>query len=331
MADEVNKSKAKKFGKLNKNSYVPVGKEIIMNKNYLVGVRAFIDNRCEMIDDKRIISKSSLDSIMSGVFGLRKRKAKKVLDVYRELGVISEYDNEHWVVNFLKPFVTLDPETVEYCLNALSDTSFKVYCYLKSAYSYHVSKYPDLPFTFSVSGKDGLLERCGYYGDNNHNRKMMNQILETLREVKLIEITDPFPVRDADGVYKGWYRQLIGVYDRSSPQMRVELQDYEENHKYSDYYAYAPRPMYVGDRKCLYDKAAFNDHTTLSRLLEDDRNYDALNDGLIFEDVPKASQNRVESVLREWEKLESHRTIPVSESILGVTCCESHFRGVTRN
>lgn len=331
MTDEVGKSKTKKFRKLNKNSYVPVGKEIIMNKDYLVGVRAFMDDRCEMIDGKRVISKSSLDSIMSGVFGLRKRKAKKVLDVYRELGVISEYDNEHWVVNFLKPFVTLDPETVEYCLNVLSDTSFKVYCYLKSAYSYHVSKYPNLPFTFGVSGKDGLLERCGYYGDSGPNKKMMNQILETLREVKLIEITDPFPVRDADGVYKGWYRQLIGVYDRSSPQMRVELQDYEEDHEYSKYYDYAPSPMYVNGRKCLYDKAAFNDLTILSSLFEDDRNYDALNDGLVFQDVPKGSQKNVESAMKEWEKMESHHPISVSDLLLGVTHGESRFRGVPRN
>lgn len=304
MTVKIDDNVVSRFGKLTRKSYVPIGREIIVNKYYLVGVKVLIDNSCRNIGDKKVISKSRLDSILMKVFKLRRCKARKVLDAYTESGVISEYDDDNWVVNYIKPFVVLDPGTAEYCLTNLSDTGFKVYCYLKTAYSYHMSKYPNSPLTFSVSGNGGLLERCGYCSNSGTSRKMMNDILKTLEDVGLIDVSDPISSGECGGSFKGYYRLLHTVVGRDSPPVCVELQDYDENHEYSGYYDYTPSPMYVDGRKCIYDKAAFGDPSTLSRLLDDDRNFDALNDGLNFQDVPEGSREIVSSVMRKWTQLD---------------------------
>lgn len=290
------------FGRLNRKSYIPVGRDIMKNKDYIVGVKVLIDNRCKNLDDKRIISKSCLDSILMKVFKFRRYKARDVLDVYVKSGVLSEYDDDNWVVNFVTPYVPLDPCTAEFCLINLSDIDLKVYCKLKAIYAYQMNKYPDYPASFSVSGPKGLLETCGYCGDSGHNRKMMSDVLESLRDAGLISISNPTQIIGCDNDYKGRYRRLNAVMDRNMPRSRVELQDYEEDHEYSKYYDYAPSPMYVDGRKCLYDRAAFYDRVVLSSLFDDDRNYDALNDGLIFQDVPERIEDRVESVLKRWKE-----------------------------
>ena len=304
MTVKIDDNVVNRFGRITRKSYIPVGREIITNKYYLVSAKVFIDNSCRNIDGNRIISKSRFDSILMKVLKLRRYKARKVLDAYLESGVISEYDNDNWIVNFVKPFVVLDHGTAEYCLNNLSDTGFKVYCYLKTAYSYHMNKYPNSPLTFSVSGKSGLLERCGYCGESGPNRKMMNEVLKTLGDAGLIDVSNPIPARGSDGNYRGRYRTLNAVIGRAAPLARVELKNYEDDHKYSDYYDYTPSPMYVDGRKCIYDKAAFDDPATLSSLLDDDRNYNALNDGLNFQDVPEGSIDIVESAMRKWTNLD---------------------------
>lgn len=290
------------FGRLSRKSYIPVGQDIMTNKEYLVGVKVLIDNRCKNLDGKKIISKSCLDSILMKVFKLRRYKARKVLDAYVVSGILSKYDDDNWIVNFVTPYVPLDPGTAEYCLVNLSNIDFKVYCRLKATYSYQTSKHPDSPASFSVSGPNGLLEMCGYCGDSGHNKKMMNEVLNFLCDSGLINVSKPTPLIGCDGDYKGRYRRLNAVMDRSVPRARIELKDYEEGHKYSGYYDYTPSPMYVNGRKCLYDRAAFYDRVVLSSLFEDDRNYDALNDGLIFQDVPERIEDRVESVLRRWKE-----------------------------
>lgn len=293
------------IGDLSRTSYIPIDKELIKNKNYIVSLRALLDNCCHVTENKdKIISKKMLRSLMRKVFNLQSNKIKTVISVYEELGIISEYDNDTYIVNFITPFISLNPETVQYCLTTLSELSFKVYCYLKNIYDYHIEQGFDTPLMFSVSGSGGLLERCGYYGDSSANRKKMNWILETLQNVGLIEVSNAFPVKDDNGKFHGWYRQLNKVNDRSKAQYRVELQAYTENFFNQDYPEnYQPSPMYIDKKKYIYNREAFKDKETFRKMLMDKRNLGAFEDGLNFQDVPRSSIAVIENMIEQWSKV----------------------------
>lgn len=213
---------------IGQKAYIPVDKDMLDKKNYVVNVRAAMDSYCRQIDDKRVISKDRLRWIMRQGLGLQSRKINAVINTFLDLGIISEYDKENYVVEFIKPFITLNPETVSYCLNVLSDLSFKVYCYLSSMYQFHQNGNYSSPWKFSVSGDRGLLGICGY-SDTGANKKKMNWILETLQEIGLVDISDPVPEKDISGRFRGWYRYLYRVNDRSNIQVKVDRQSMESS------------------------------------------------------------------------------------------------------
>lgn len=292
---------AKKLGELSRMSYVPIQKDIIKHKEYLATVRALLDNVCEYDGDERIISEKDLKAVMRQIFDLRKRKIDAVVRVYEELEILTKREDGMYVINFMKPFVSLNPQTVQYCLTTLSELCFKVYCYLKYMYDYHLDKGYNTPLTFSVQGENGLLSVCGYCDNGSDNRKKMNWVLETLQKVGLIEISAPTPIKDESNSFHGWYRVLYKVNDKSSAQFEVELQEFIEGHVYQEYpLDCQPSPMFVDRKKYLYNKDAFKDRKVFYKLLLDKRNKDAFEDALIFDEIPKNNVESVERVVRQW-------------------------------
>lgn len=291
---------------ISRTSYIPIGKELVKDKNYIVSIRALLDNYCKSDKDKhKIISKKDLKSMMRKVFKLQSRKINTVIQTYLDLNILAELDENNYIVNFIKPFVTLDPETVQYCLTTLSDLSFKVYCYLKNMYE--LKDYYDYKETefwkFSVTGHNGLLEACGYYSDSSNNRKKMNWILETLQDVGLISISEPFPLQDEEGQFHGWYRYLYAVYDKSNAQKKVQLQEFVEGYIYPEYRYDKPQaPMYVDGKEYLYTKKIFKNKDMTSKLLEDSRNLDTLEFALMVQDVRGKQAEEFDKVIASWNK-----------------------------
>lgn len=298
-----NLSKAKDITKM---SYVPIAKENLKNKNYLTTLRAMLDNYCssKKVGDNivKTIKKKDLRSLMRQVFNLQSRKINTVLDTYESLGILSEEDKDTYIVNFVTPFITLDPETVQYCLTTLSELSFKVYCYLKNQYELWSKNNNYRPWMFSVSGEGGLLEICGYSKNGGvNNKKRMGWVLETLQNVKLIEISDPFPLYKEDGTIHGNYRYLYKVNDRSVAQIKVALQEFIEDYIYEDYSLEdQPCPLYVDGNVYLYDKKAFSNRVIVNKLLEDSRNLDAITFALNVQDVPRHYVNTFTKREQEW-------------------------------
>lgn len=294
-----NLAKAKEITKM---SYVPIAKENLKDKNYLTTLRAMLDNYCSVkkVGDNivKTIKKKDLRSLMRQVFNLQSRKINIVLDTYESLGILSEEDEETYVVNFVTPFITLDPETVQYCLTSLSELSFKIYCYLKNQYELWSKNNNYRPWMFSVSGEGGLLEVCGYSRNAGaNNKKRMGWVLETLQNVKLIEISDPFPLYKEDGIIHGWYRYLYKV----NAQIKVALQDFIEDYVYEEYSLEdQPYPLYVNGNMYLYDKKAFGNRVIVNKLLEDSRNLDAITFALNMQDVPRHYINTFTKKEEEW-------------------------------
>lgn len=294
-----------------RQSFVPIAKEKLNNKNYMVSVRAALDSYCTM-DKKhrRIISKKDLKNIMRKMFNLQVKKINKVIETYLSLGIMTDNGNDTYILNYIKPFVSLDPETVKYCLTSLSELSFKVYCYLKNKYDQH-TKYQDgaCPYKFSVQGKDGLLSVCGYHDNGSDNRKRMNWVLETLQAVGLIEISEPIPFKsDDDKKFVGWYRYLYKVNDKSRVQIKTMLQEYVEDGIYiypDKYEGEQLPPIYIDGETYVYNRKAFITGLTAKKMVLDERNLPAIETAFIYGDVPKYYTEMFSNAESKWQKKRS--------------------------
>ena len=292
-----------------RQSFVPVEEDKLKDKNYMVSVRAALDSYCTMDkNNHRIISQKDLKSMMRKVFNLQVKKINKVIETYLSLGIMNDNGDDTYTLNYIKPFVSLDPETVKYCLTSLSELSFKVYCYLKNKYEQYKKFYDGTcPYRFSVQGKDGLLEVCGYYDNGSDNRKRMNWVLETLQAVGLIEISEPVPFKsDDDSKFVGWYRYLYKVNDRSRIQIKTMLQEYVEGmtYAYSDKYGGEQLPpIYIDGEAYVYDRKAFITGLTAKKMILDERNLPAVETALTFGDVPKYYMDMFTKIENEWGKV----------------------------
>ena len=292
-----------------RQAFVPMGEDKLKDKNYMVSIRAALDSYCELDDNKhRVISKKNLRSIMRKAFKLQVRKIDKVIETYLSLGIMTDNGDETYTLNYIKPFITLDPETVKYCLTSLSELSFKVYCYLKNKYEQHQKYFgTSCYYTFHVQGKSGLLEACGYCDNGRNNRQRMNWVLETLQAVGLIEISEPFPTQKAGtSEYNGWYRYLYKVNDRSHVQIRTMLQEFVEDgiYIYPDKYGGEKLPpLYIDGERYIYDRKAFVTGLTAHKLIEDSRNLPAVQAALTFGDIPKYYLDMFTKVESKWDKV----------------------------
>lgn len=293
-------------GDIVRQAFVPVDEDKLRDKNYMVSIRAALDSYCTVDGDgNRVISKKDLKSMMRKTFNLQVRKIEKVIETYLSLGIMNDNGDGTYTLNYIKPFITLDPETVKYCLTSLSELSFKVYCYLKNRYEQHQKFYSgQSPYTFHIQGKGGLLEVCGYYDNGRNNRQRMNWVLETLQAVGLIEISEPFPHLSNDtGEYNGWYRYLYRVNDRSHIQIKSMLQEYIEDmvYVYPDKYdGEQLPPIFIDGDKYVYDRKAFMTGLTAKKMVKDSRNLPAVEVALTFGDVPKYYLDMFSKVEKEW-------------------------------
>lgn len=289
---------------ITKEAFVPVKEEMVSNKNYRTDIRAALDSYCTWEKEengfKKTIAADDLKKMMRRVFKLQARKVRTVIETFCDLGILTQTKDGDYVVEFITPFVKLDPETVRYCLTTLSALSFKVYCYLKFIYDYRKSKDKRAQIHFSVSGERGLLAKCGYASSGSDNRKMMNWVLDTLSDVGLIRITDPYPVKDGEGKFHGWRRDLIEVSDKSKAQAKSELVPWEEEFENLTYTEGSKMPaMWIGGKKYLYDKKKVKKY--LPQLIQDSRNYHALDVASLYGDLLGDDISLCLEMMEKWD------------------------------
>ena len=290
------------LGEIAYASYVPVDKTMMKNKSYRVDVRSVLESYCKVTKTKdgsyiRKIADKELRKVMRRAFGMRKDKVNKVIAAYLNEGVLDLHDNGEYSINFIKPFAYLDPETIRYCLLNLSSIEFKVYCYLKMMYDAQKSVRKRGCPKVSVSGKNGLLALCGYADSGSDNRKMMNGVLERLRDKKLANVTDPYPFRGMDGQYRGWYRNVLEVNDMAAYIASEELVPWKEefrNDSTDEYYLF---PMYIKDKAYLYDETKVG--KLLDQLLLDERNLKALDTATLYGHLEGRDYQRAWKFVRE--------------------------------
>lgn len=279
---------------ITQQAFVPVDKGLLRNKQYMVNLRAIIESYSCMKDDKKVIAKDRMRWIMRQGMNLSYKKINSVINAFLDLGLISEYDNDNYVIEFIKPFIVLEPETINYCIDVLSELSFKVYCYLMGMYQLHLNGNYNSPWRFCISGEKGLLRVCGY-SDSAANKKKMGWVLETLQKVGLIEISTPLPFQGLDGHYQGWYRYLYKVNSISHPQKIVT-----ENTVVQEYL----KPRLYNGTNDSYDYSIkwFDSNTMLDTpLLKDKRNKEALEYALKQGDIPSERIEIVKSTLASWK------------------------------
>lgn len=205
-------------------SYVPVGKEILKDKDYNALGRALMD--CYSFNVKsedgkvaRFIQKRRVKNILRDTLGMQSRKVNRVIDKYLDVGVLVESDDEHYKVPMLKPFTVIPQELLKFFIGR-KDIEFKVYSILLYYYRYvgEASKY-----TFSLSGKNGLIGRCGY-SDCSRNKSLFKEVLEDLGTNGLVKVSEPEGHRGMSGEYQGYYMSLLNV----SVKPKVVTCDIEE-------------------------------------------------------------------------------------------------------
>lgn len=211
---------------LSRNSYIITDRKHMREKNYMVSAKAALDNACSIEETdsdsyRRTIGKKDFKRVLKDFLKLNRRKVDAVVSTFEELGIIVPINDREYEVSQYNSYLLLEPKTVKFCLDNLSELAFKVYCYLRSKHLVHIEMgYPQF-YKFSVSGKGGLLEVCGY-SDSGQNKDKMRECLKVLEKLKLIEVSDPFPAKGPDGVYVGWYRYLYRVNDRSNVTQEIE-------------------------------------------------------------------------------------------------------------
>ena len=289
-------------GEITQASYVPVDKGIMKNKNYRADVRSILESCCKVTKKQdgsyiRTITDKKLRKIMRRAFGMRKVNVDKTIAAYLNEGVLSFYGNEEYTINFVKPFAHLDPGTLKYCLINLSSVEFKVYCYLKMMHDAQKSVRKKGCSKVSVSGKNGLLALCGYANSGSANRKMMNGVLENLRDKNLVKITDPYPFRDKEGQYRGWYRNVLEVNDMTATFAKEELVPWKEEFRQDSTDEYYFFPMYVKDEAYRYDENKVSKF--LDQLLLDERNLKALDTATLYGHLKGSDYQKAWKFVRE--------------------------------
>lgn len=283
-------------------SYIPIKRDIMENKNYRVDVRSVLESHCKVAKMKdgsyvKRIADKELRKVMRRAFGMRKDKINKVIAAYLNEGVLTFGDEGEYVISYLKPFVYIDAETLRYCLSTVSGLAFKVYCYLKMMSEAQARTHrPGFP-RVSVSGEKGLLALCGYATSGSSNRRMMNDVLESLRDSGLIRISDPYPVRTRGGVFNGWYRDVIDVRSVVEPQADTELVPWKEEFRSESTDEYYLFPMYIEDKAYRYDEDKVG--MFLDQLLLDERNFKALDTATLYGHLEGRDYQRAWKFVRE--------------------------------
>ena len=200
-------------------SYVPVGKEILKDKDYNALGRALMDCYSFSADGGRFIQKKKVKNMLRDTLDMQNRKVNKMINKYLDVGALVESDDEYYKVPMLKPFTIMPQKLLKFFVGR-KDIEFKVYSILLYYYRYvgEASKY-----TFSLSGKNGLIGRCGY-SDCSRNRSLFKEVLEDLESNGLVQVSKPQVRKGVSDKYQGYYMSLYNV----SVKPKVVTYDIEE-------------------------------------------------------------------------------------------------------
>ena len=194
---------------------ISVKDELMVNKNYHVGVAGLIPDMGHVRDNVRVLDKSEFLAYIKKELKLSNYKAKTVLEVFivGELLLEDKEDkNILYAPNIESNFIRILKTTVRYCINNLSDLAFKVYCYLLNKYNMHIYYDHTDNYFFSVNE---LLRKMGYNDRSAKSHRMINETLITLKKLKLIDYNQESVGRPGK---HGVYHELYKVNEYSSVQ-----------------------------------------------------------------------------------------------------------------
>lgn len=204
-------------------------KEYLANKDYDMRAYALsgLAGEWDPIEKKKFWkSATTLKQALMNTCHLSKYRAGKVLNTFLELGFIFKKNGLLYIDDVTGNYLQLTPSTINYCLTALSDNAFKVYCYLKGIWAYRESKQFRFQENYFFSCRE-LVKMMGYSPTNQKNIVMVTQILMTLEKIGLIEYNHESVYRTANGQLHGQYHELLEVYDIPVPNIQIvkEIKD----------------------------------------------------------------------------------------------------------
>ena len=194
--------------------YIDIDPKLLKEKNYVIAAKCMLDNYYSYNNEtkERTITKYLFKKKLREDLGLKRRKIDSIIEVFERSAVVEFIDEKTYLITKPHHYALLEPWTAQFCIENLDDLGFKVYCFLLGK----METYRDLhllkPYKFSNSGEKGLLTICGY-SNTGANNKRMNEQLKILGDTRLIDFTDPIPIRDKKGKWCGWYRELLDVRD----------------------------------------------------------------------------------------------------------------------
>lgn len=174
-----------------------------------------------MDGDKRVVIKKDFRKAVKEQLKVNNRQLKIFMDTLIELGLVEEDKDRYYWNPLTTDFIKLKPSTIRYCVKVLSPITFKVYCYLMSKKCIH-DKY-EMKENYFFSCTD-LLKVCGYE-KTGRNVEMMNQILFSLKRLKLIDFNEEYVSRPGA---RNMYRELLDVMEQSDVQKKAYVAKKEE-------------------------------------------------------------------------------------------------------
>ena len=194
--------------------YIDINPELLKEKNYVIAAKCVLDNYYKYNDKtkERTITKYLVKKKLRDELGFKRGKITSIVEVFERTGVVELIDDKTYLITMPHHYVLLEPWTAQFCLESLDNIGFKIYCFLLG--KMNMRRNLDLPqkYRFSINGKNGLLELCGY-ADTGANNKKVNEQLKILGDTRLVDFSDPVPMKDKKGKWCGWYRELLDVRD----------------------------------------------------------------------------------------------------------------------
>jgi len=188
---------------------IGVAEEHMKNKQYDPQLYLASYNKGYIVEQNGItyhyVNKKELKKAIKDVLHKTYYKCNLLIDTYIKLGLITETE-EFYIFNSVdKPFIGLTVDNVKFCLDYLSEISFKVYCYLMSKYVKHLyvqQQYGEIEdYYFS---KTEIALALGYT-KRETNILSIQRALVLLEDVGLIKISESHCRPGHNGYYHRLY------------------------------------------------------------------------------------------------------------------------------
>jgi len=209
---------------VNKDMLLSMEKEKLENQNYNMSALAVANmlGYVNKVDNYRVFSKNKFIERLKTKLKLSKYKCNVILDTFQELGCIEINGDEcHLLPVVNNCFLKIDFRTAQYCLDAMSPLTFKIYCYLLN--KYNINKAYDCLENYFFS-KAELMRMAGYQ-INKPNRKVITNCLSLLQELKLIDYNHTSEYRKG---HRGRYYELYSVKLHTPAMASADEEDHRE-------------------------------------------------------------------------------------------------------